>query len=84
MPDSTQPAGMTFSNDFHSVGLAEMLGVIMQHRDRFATSLVGPGVGLIQVTPPTDQENVAASASMRHAYASLGLNFAHIPTATMA
>jgi hypothetical protein len=73
---------MTFSNDYHSAGLAEMLGVIMQNQDSFATTLAG--LGLIQVTLPTDQENVAAIASMRHAYTSLGLTFAHIPTAAMA
>jgi hypothetical protein len=44
---------------------------------RFATSL-------IQVTLPTDQESLAATACMRHAYEGLGFTFAHIPAAAMA
>ena len=80
---TTQLGGMTFSNDYHSAGLAAMLEVIMQHQEHFPTSLVA-GAGLLQVTLPTDQENLAASACMRHAYESLGLTFAHIPAAAMA
>lgn len=76
--------GMTFSNDYHSAGLTDMLEVIMQHQDRFSDSLDRPGAGLIQVTLPTDQESLAAAACMRHVYESLGLTFAHIPAAAMA
>jgi hypothetical protein len=71
---------MTFSNDYRSAGLAEMLGVIMQHQDNFAPS-IKPGAGLVQVTPPTEQENLASAARMRHAYERFGLSFAHIPVA---
>jgi hypothetical protein len=82
------PAGspgnrMTFSNDYHSAGLAEMLEVIMQHQDNFAPSLK-PGAGLIQVTLPIEQESLAAGARMRHVYESFGLSFAHIPAAAAA
>jgi hypothetical protein len=80
----TPPEGMTFSNNYHSAGLAEMLEVIMQHQDSFAASLGRPGAGLIQVTMPTDQESLAATACMRHAYESLGLTFRDIPAAAMA
>jgi hypothetical protein len=76
--------GTTFSNGYHSAGLAEMLGVIMQHQGSFAASPPRPGAGLIQVTLPTEQENIAANACMKHAYASLGLMFAQIPAAAMA
>jgi hypothetical protein len=72
--------GMTFSNDYHSAALAEMLETIMQHQDSFAASLVTPGGGLIQVSLPTNEESLAASACMTFAYESLGLTFAHIPT----
>jgi hypothetical protein len=76
-------SGMTFSNDYHSAGLAEMLEVIMQHQDNFAPSLK-PGAGLIQVTLPTEQENLASAACMRHVYESFGLSFARIPVAAAA
>lgn len=76
--------GMTFSNDYHSAGLTDMLEMIMQHQNRFSDSLHKPGAGLIQVTLPTAQESLAATACMRQAYESLGLTFAHIPTAAMA
>ena len=74
---------MKFSNDYHSAGLAEMLEVIMQHQDSFAPSLK-PGAGLIQVTLPTEQENLASGACMRHVYESFGLSFAHISVAAAA
>jgi len=73
--------GMTFSNDYHSAGLTDMLELIMQHQDRFSDSLDRPGAGLIQVTLPTAQESVAATACMTQAYENLGLTFAHIPAA---
>ena len=76
-------AGMTFSNDYHSAGLAEMLEVIMQHQDNFAPS-PKPGAGVIQVTLPTEQENLMSGACMRHAYESFGLSFAHISAAAVA
>ena len=87
MPGGTTAAardGMTFSNEYHSAGLAEMLEVIMQHQESFAASLIASGAGLIQLTLPTDQESEAATDCMRHAYESLGLTFAHIPTAAVA
>jgi hypothetical protein len=73
----------TFSNGYHSAGLAEMLEVIMQHQDNFAPGL-NFGTGLIQVTPPTEQENLKSGACMRHVYESFGLTFAHIPAAAAA
>jgi hypothetical protein len=60
-----------------------MLEVIMQHQDNFAPSLK-PGAGLIQVTLPTEQENLASGACMRHVYESFGLSFARIPVAAAA
>lgn len=81
---ATPIAGPTFSNDFHSEGLAQMLEVIMQHQGSFMTSFGRPGAGLIQVTPPTEQDSLAASACMRDAYEGLGLSFASIPAAAAA
>jgi hypothetical protein len=82
-PTDSLGDGMTFSNDYHSAGLAEMLEVIMQHQDNFPPSLK-PGDGLIQVTLPTEQENLTSGACMRHVYESFGLSFAHIPAAAAA
>ena len=86
---SCGPAGLprdriTFSNDYHSAGLTNMLELIMQHQDRFSDSVDRHGAGLIQVTLPTAQESLAATACMRQAYESLGLTLAHIPAAAMA
>jgi hypothetical protein len=40
-------AGLTFSNDYHSEGLAEMLNVIMQHQGSFMTSIARAGAGCV-------------------------------------
>jgi len=80
MPNGTTAAardGITFSNGYHSAGLTERLEVIMQHQDSFAASLVARGAGLIQVEPPTEQESVAATDCMRHAYH--GIAFVQAP-----
>jgi len=86
---SCGPAGLprdriTFSNDYHSAGLSDMLDLIMQHQDRFSDSLDRSGAGLIQVTLPTAQESLAAIACMRQAYEDLGLTLAHVRAAAMA
>lgn len=83
-PGANPVAGLTFSNDFHSEGLAHMLDVIMRHQGSFMTSFGRPGAGLIQVTLPTEQESLAASACMRDAYNRLGLSFAGIPAVAAA
>lgn len=82
-PTGASVGRLTFSNGYHSAGLAEMLDVVMLHRDNFAPGL-NFGTGLIQVTPPTDQENLKSGACMRHVYESFGLSFAHIPAAAAA
>ncbi len=82
-PTESPGGGMTFSNDYHSAGLAEMLEVIMHRQDNFAPAL-RPCAGLIQVTLPTEQENVASGARMKHVYESFGLSFARIPAAAAA
>jgi hypothetical protein len=82
-PTGASVGRLTFSNGYHSAGLAEMLEVILQHRDNFAPGL-NFGTGLVQVTPPTEQENLKSGACMRHVYESFGLTFAHIPAAAAA
>src|SRR5260370_41200592 len=64
--------GMTFSNEYHSGGLAEELEVIMQHQGTFTPSFGKPGAGLIQVTPPTEHESLPARACLRSAYDGVG------------
>lgn len=83
-PARISGAGMTFSNGYYSAGLAAMMEVIMQHQGFFTASLISPGAGLIQIILPTDQESMAATNCMRHAYESLGITSAQIPTAAMA
>jgi hypothetical protein len=39
---------------------------------------------LIQVTLPTELEDLASGARMRHVYESFGLSFAHVPAAATA
>lgn len=75
---------LIFTNGYHSARLAEMLEVIMQHQDDFMDSRVSPWTGSIQVTPPTEEETVAAGGRMRHVYECFGLAFAHTPAAGLA
>jgi hypothetical protein len=82
-PTGASVGRLTFSNGYHSAGLAEMLDVVTQHQDNFAPG-INFGTGLIQVTPPRAQENLKSGVSMRHVYESFGLSFAHIPVAAAA
>jgi|SRR5579863_5720610 len=77
-------AGITFSNGYYSAGLTEMLGVIMQHQGCFVASLIAPGAGMIQVMLPTDQDSLAATNCMKHAYETLGIAPVQIHMAAMA
>ena len=77
-----QPAGaqrLTFSNGYHSEGLAQMLEETMQHQADFTLS-EGPGAGMIQVTRPSEEMKQAASACMKQAYSQLALEFEHTPS----
>lgn len=46
--------GLRFSRDYHSSGLADALGLVAGHQDRFAK--LPNRAGLIQVSPPTSKE----------------------------
>jgi hypothetical protein len=76
--------GTTFSNGYHSEGLAAMLQVIMQHQDHFAAPLRPGSPSSIQVQLPTEQDTLAAAACMRLAYEDVGLAFTDIPAFTAA
>ena len=77
-PNGLHPEGATFSNGYHSAGLAEMLKTIMQHQGNFFPSAWKTGTGMIQVALPTEQESLTANACMKQAYESFGLTYAHI------
>ena len=70
--------GTTFSNGYHSAGLAAMLHVIMQHQDQFAP-LPPNSPSSTQVRVPTSQDTLAATACMRQVYEDLGLVFSNVP-----
>lgn len=78
-----QPAGalprVTFSNGYHSEGLAQMLEEIMQHQDDF-TPTKGPSAGMIQVFRPSEERKQIANACMKQAWNQAGLAFEPIPS----
>jgi hypothetical protein len=78
VPQPAALARLTFTNGYHSEGLAQMLDVVMQHQDDFALS-EGPGAGLVQVTQPSEERKQTANACMKHAYNRSRLAFEHIP-----
>jgi hypothetical protein len=80
---ATPPGGMTFSNGYHSEGLAQMLEVIMEHQGEFVPS-EGPSAGLVQVTRPSEEEKQAANTCMNQTYNRLKLAFGHITDAAAA
>ena len=77
-PEIASDDGTTFSNGYHSAGLAVMLQVIMHHQDQFAPLRQG-SPSSTQVQLPTEQDTLAATACISQAYESLGLVFAHVP-----
>jgi hypothetical protein len=74
--------GTTFSNGYHSAGLAAMLQVIMKHQDQFAP--LRPNCpSSTQVQLPTEQDTLAATACMSQVYESFGLVF-NVPAVAVA
>jgi hypothetical protein len=55
-------AGITFENEYHSKGLAQILEVAMQHQDSFVLPLNLGRQGLLQISTPTAEESAAAAA----------------------
>jgi hypothetical protein len=76
--------GTTFSNGYHSAGLAAMLQIIMQHKDHFAAPLLSGGPSSTQVQLPAEKDRLAATACMRQAYESVGLAFTYVPAVAAA
>lgn len=71
---SAPPAGLTFSNGFHSAALAEILDTAMHARQGFMGSLSGDSsVSLIIVHSPTKDQLQKAHEYMTEAYQRFGL-----------
>ena len=80
----TGMAGPSFSNGYHSAGLAGMLEFIMRHQSHFIASRVRPGGGMIQVTTPSEAEVLAATACMKQAYERQDKKFEPAPLTAVA
>jgi len=77
-PAITTDNGTTFSNGYHSAGLAAMLQVIMQHQDQFAPFRPG-SPSSTQVQVPTGQDALESTACMRQVYENFGLVLPYVP-----
>jgi len=58
---------VSFSNDFYSKDLAQMLESIIQHQAAFSKDLTLHRDGLVQIQPPTEEDRRSAEACMTEA-----------------
>jgi hypothetical protein len=63
-----RPKGITFHPPFYSANLGQVFGAIMQNQSCFIDSAVPTRDGMIQVSPPTEEESQAARSSMQKAF----------------
>jgi len=59
---------VSFSNDFYSKDLAQMLESIIQHQAIFSKDLTLHRDGLVQIDPPTEEDQRSAEACMAEAF----------------
>ena len=59
---------VTFSNDFYSKDLAQMLEAIIQHQAVFSKDLTLDRDGLVQIHPPTEEDRQSAEAYIAAAF----------------
>ena len=59
---------VSFSNDFYSKDLAQMLESIIQHQAIFSKDLTLHRDGLVQIHPPTEEDRRSAEAYMTAAF----------------
>ena len=59
---------VSFSNDFYSKDLAQMLESIIQHQAAFFKDLTLHRDGLVQIHPPTEEDQRTAEACMTEAF----------------
>ena len=65
-------AGIHFHNGFHSEGLTHILESVMQHQTAFSLPADLGRQGLLQIPTPTQEESVAAAASVSEALDGVG------------
>lgn len=66
---SAHVRGLTFFSGINSEGLTQMLGFIMQNQNIFSTSSDSYSNGLIQVYPPTEEDQTRAMKVMNEFFA---------------
>jgi hypothetical protein len=64
---TSHSAGVQFHNGYQSEGLAHILGSVMQHQTAFSPPADLGRQGLLQIPTPTQEESVAAAASLSEA-----------------
>ena len=65
-------SGIQFGNGYQSENLAHILEVVMQHQGSFELPPNLVGQGMLQISTPTQEESVAAAASVNEALDSVG------------
>ncbi|MGA7907019.1 MAG: hypothetical protein WCA16_06385 [Candidatus Sulfotelmatobacter sp.] len=65
-------AGVRFENRYQCEGLAHILESAMQHQNMFVLPPNLGRQGLLQITPPTQEESAAAAASVNELFDRLG------------
>jgi hypothetical protein len=71
---------VSFSNNFYSKDLAQMLESIIQHQATFSKDLTLHRDGLVQIHPPTEEDRRSAAACMAeafHGFVALGQDRRH-------
>ena len=69
-------AGVHFENGCESEGLAHILESVMQHQTAFSLPADLGRQGLLQISPPTQEESLGAAASVKEALCRAGLELA--------
>ena len=69
--------GVHFDNKNQSEGLAHILEFVMQHQTAFVLPPNRGRLGLLQIPTPTEEESMAAAASVSEAFDRFGSVLAH-------
>jgi hypothetical protein len=64
--------GVHFDNQYQSEGLAHILEFVMQHQTAFVLPPDRGRLGLLQIPTPTEEESMAAAASVSEAFDRFG------------
>jgi len=71
-PSKSHSTGVHFENGYESEPLKHVLDSVMQHQTEFSLPVDSGRPGLLQITTPTQQESVAASALLNQTLCHLG------------